>query len=708
MGQEQSILQGENEPNNNVISITKDNDNNEKHCEENPDNNSINKTVNSNSEIGNSNQPNAFNSNYKEAMNTLLKTYKSSKDFYSLNLIESLMYLSSAYRYYPNHDIWNKLLKKEKIPIINSKQASFDVNVIINFIGAEMEKNNNSSRNFTRLILFMISELNTARINEYRKEISLATRNALYIIKLLSKYFIENISSDKIKVLFDNYEPSEIIQDTHTDEANNEKNNLNLYLNENVINDKKSNIESLVTELFYALIYLPLNNERNIDFYEEILNTLITFSITHFHHDINKSDNLLLITLFNVLSENDNENLSGKIITKLLLNLINVDDQKESLFAKVLRKNSTNLSPISRKSLYIFLILTNQPNQLIKKKLSNLINDISNNQELSEFYDLKISFQSLYTLIHEKIYDNEEICLLLYQLISQNDAFHSFTLSKFDPELLLLPMLQSLYMSFKNKINFDKIYTILITLLIMSQDEIYIETLQQIEINHPSWFIENSNNLKKVTLSNFILLILIKIININIGKFKDIYLLSNCLAIIANLASKMDNIHYYVSQKLINLLDMVQKLYFKIMKDEIYNKDDMELKINEDLIMLLLEIINSCIINSLKTNLHLIYSVMRSKDTINNLKEIERFKKPIDNIIYTIDFFENRIVFAENLPSSNEIMEQITQISKIFESDKLKKTEAIKFKYEEEKNYSLFFLPYIHNLIYSSNLFFTY
>jgi len=60
----------------------------------------------------------------------------------------------------------------------------------------------------------------------------------------------------------------------------------------------------------------------------------------------------------------------------------------------------------------------------------------------------------------------------------------------------------------------------------------------------------------------------------------------------------------------------------------------MELQINEDLIMLLLEIINSCIINSLKTNLQLVYSVMRGKDVINHLKDIERFKEPAENIIY--------------------------------------------------------------------------
>jgi len=60
----------------------------------------------------------------------------------------------------------------------------------------------------------------------------------------------------------------------------------------------------------------------------------------------------------------------------------------------------------------------------------------------------------------------------------------------------------------------------------------------------------------------------------------------------------------------------------------------MELQINEDLIMLILEIINSCLNNSLKTNLQLVYSVMLEKKTFENLKNVERFKEPVDNIIY--------------------------------------------------------------------------
>jgi len=57
---------------------------------------------------------------------------------------------------------------------------------------------------------------------------------------------------------------------------------------------------------------------------------------------------------------------------------MNDNDQREGLFARVLRINSTNLSSISRKSLYTFLILTNQQNQLAKNKLSNLVNGLSN------------------------------------------------------------------------------------------------------------------------------------------------------------------------------------------------------------------------------------------------------------------------------------------------------------------------------------------
>jgi len=740
MGQEQSTLQTNenNDNNNNNEEIKKDLSNTDKNINENKIEEKIIEDTSS-KEI--SQKPNTLkiNTNFENngksiaspqndykspvlSVNSIRKSYRA-KDFLSENIIDCLAELSSTTSYPLHHEIWKNLLKKEKIPLVNSRQCAFDMNIAINIIGTEIKKNNPITKNFTRLILILLSELSSCR--GYKNDITIEIRNSLYLTRLLSKYFIENLSNEEIKELFDsNIEPNESTKDNPSETINNNNdNNMDdtskqpSAIPEEIIIKKKPKLEFLIEELFNILILLPLTSENNLEFYEEVLNTFITFTASRYQNEIKNTDNFILTTIFKVLSKQENENLAGKVITKLLLNVIYSNDQKEGLLAKVLRKNTTYLNSIAKKSLYLFLILTNQPNQLAKNELSNLINEISNLQESgdieirSEIPSLKISFQSLYRFICEKINENEEICLLLYQLISQNISFRSFILSKIDPDLLLLPLLQTLYCSFKEKTNFNKIYTLVITLLIMSQDEIYTETLQRIEINNPSWFIDN--NIKLISLSNFTLLILLKVIQINLGKYKDIYIHSNCLAILANLAIKMDNIHHYSAQKLIGLLDLVQKKYFKMKKLNAENLDDdekeeknMENKINEDLIMLLLEIINSCIINSLKTNLQLVYSVMRGKEIIIKLNEIEKFKEPIENISYTIDFFESKIVFEEDLPSSDEIMNQIIQISKSWEPSKLKKTEIIKFKFEEEKDYSLFFLPYIYNIIYSNTLMF--
>jgi len=121
-------------------------------------------------------------------------------------------------------------------------------------------------------------------------------------------------------------------------------------MNKEIIDNKKSKLEILIKELLNTLIYLPHSNEKNVELYEEILNTFIAFFASRFHNDMEKQDNYILITTFKVLSEQENENLAGKVITKLLLNLIYENDQKEGLFARVLRKNSTSLSSIAKKS----------------------------------------------------------------------------------------------------------------------------------------------------------------------------------------------------------------------------------------------------------------------------------------------------------------------------------------------------------------------
>eukprot|EP00833_Pecoramyces_ruminatium_P000103 jgi/Orpsp1_1/1174135/evm.model.c7180000049038.1 len=473
MGQEQSIPQDEI---NNVNKLDNNEKNDNKQNEK--DDNNKNSTINSNILIDTKSMPEKDtikDNNYqspKSSLQSLLKSYKSSK-FFSNNIIDCLTNISSPISYPENHEIWNNLLKKEKIPSVNTRQGSFDMNVIVNFIGKEISENNSTSKNFSTLISILLSNLNSLKTNNYKTEINVETRNALYIMRLLSKYFIENLSTEEIKKLFndndtlsnkaeissnDNNDNNNInqtiISNNEINESDKKFNDKNTKENENIeiydekenVKENKSNLEILVEELLNILIYLPQTSENNIEFYDEVLNTLIVYSASRYKNDVHNSENYILIIIFKILSEKeDNKNLAGKIITKLLLNLMYSNDQKEGLFARVLKKSSLDLSPISKKSLYLFLLLTNQPNKLAKNELSNIVNELANSQELNDNINisniddlnLKIPFQNLYTLIYEKIYENEEIVLLLYQLISQNEAFRSFTLSKFDPELLV-------------------------------------------------------------------------------------------------------------------------------------------------------------------------------------------------------------------------------------------------------------------------------
>jgi len=64
------------------------------------------------------------NENFKNPMvsiNSIIKSYKSSNDFFSLNILESLLNISSTTTYPSNHEIWRNLLKKEKIPKISTR-----------------------------------------------------------------------------------------------------------------------------------------------------------------------------------------------------------------------------------------------------------------------------------------------------------------------------------------------------------------------------------------------------------------------------------------------------------------------------------------------------------------------------------------------------------------------------------------------------------
>lgn len=83
---------------------------------------------------------------------------------------------------------------------------------------------------------------------------------------------------------------------------------------------------------------------------------------------------------------------------------------------------------------------------------------------------------------------DDRTILLLYYLLHGNPQFISYVQSRTDLDTLLLPLLHILYHSFEQKP--QQIYMILIIILILSQDESFNRSIQQIILPTVSWYKE--------------------------------------------------------------------------------------------------------------------------------------------------------------------------------------------------------------------------
>ncbi|RKO84343.1 Dyggve-Melchior-Clausen syndrome protein-domain-containing protein, partial [Blyttiomyces helicus] len=189
----------------------------------------------------------------------------------------------------------------------------------------------------------------------------------------------------------------------------------------------------------------------------------------------------------------------------------------------------------------------------------------------------------------------------------------------------------------------------------------------------------------------------------------DIYFHTNCLASLANMSTNIVNTHSIVAQRIISLLDMAAKRYLKLLgkggADSTGEVVDPDLVVYGDLVALLLEIVNSVLTHTLKHNPQLVYALLHRRDMFAQFRMLARFGDLVENIDTVITYFHAKLGEADlKMPSAVDVLKVIEQASKTWPAGKLKPFADLKFQYEEEEEYSLFFLPYVWSLVHKHSL----
>ncbi|XP_074292252.1 uncharacterized protein LOC141619126 [Silene latifolia] len=331
---------------------------------------------------------------------------------------------------------------------------------------------------------------------------------------------------------------------------------------------------------------------------------------------------------------------------------------------------------------------------------------------------VRISFASLYDTLGMSLSD-EAAGLLLYSLVQGNANFLEYVLVRTDIDTLLMPILEILYNAPKKTSN--QIYMLLIILLILSQDSTFNASMHKLMLPDVPWYQER--RLHHTSLGSLMVVVLIRTVKYNLSRLQDVYLHTNCLATLANMAPHVHCLNSYASQRLVSLFHMLSRKYSKL--EEIQNNkmsvnkvnsmygegilEDMsvELHIYTDFLRIVLEIINAILSYALPRNPEVVYAVLHRQEVFQPFRNHPRFTELLENIFNVLDFFEIRMDAQEEDGewSVEKVLQVIINNCRSWRGDGMKMFTQLRFTYEQESHPEEFFIPYVWQLVVSNGEF---
>ncbi|KAM6545507.1 hypothetical protein CsatB_026243 [Cannabis sativa] len=324
---------------------------------------------------------------------------------------------------------------------------------------------------------------------------------------------------------------------------------------------------------------------------------------------------------------------------------------------------------------------------------------------------LRLPFASLFDTLGMCLAD-EAAVLLLYSLLQGNSDFLEYVLVRTDLDTLLMPVLEALYNAPKRSSN--QIYMLLIILLMLSQDSSFNASIHKLILLSVPWYKERL--LHQTSLGSLMVIILIRTVQYNLSKLRDVYLHTTCLATLANMAPHVHRLSSYASQRLVSLFDMLSRKYNKLaelrdnsghlVKEENGLADDTqstEMHIYTDFLRLVLEILNAILTYALPRNPEVVYAIMHRQEVFQPFKTHPRFNELLENIYTVLDFFNSRMdaQSVDGELSVEKVLQVIIVNCRSWRGEGMKMFTQLRFTYEQESRPEEFFIPYVWQLVLS-------
>jgi len=374
-------------------------------------------------------------------------------------------------------------------------------------------------------------------------------------------------------------------------------------------------------------------------------------------------------------------------------------------------------APLADISLTLLLLLVNHCTDAsaIENPYSDALANFSNSAERSDppaaalfQVEVPMLYSSLAATLH-----TDEATLLLYLLLHKNKGFHNYVLAATDIDRLVIPILQSLYRA--PSCSNHHIYMSLIILLILSEDDLFNETVHSCILRpaQVSWYTERG--VSELSLGGLLILVVIRTIQYNMLKMRDKYLHTNCLAALANMSSQFRNLHPYVAQRIVSLFETLARKHGRLVEGLAGAVDEKEEEgftevseavqdaaVLEEVLRMVLEIVNSCLVHQTQHNPNLIYALLYKRELFEAAGLNPAFSDLAANLLAVVVHMGSRLEQVQERKGRSltveEVQEVVRQGASQFPKDRLNRLPDLKFKYVEEEEPEEFFIPYVWTL----------
>ena len=330
---------------------------------------------------------------------------------------------------------------------------------------------------------------------------------------------------------------------------------------------------------------------------------------------------------------------------------------------------------------------------------------------------VRVSFSDLFETLGMCLVDDRST-LLLYSLLHGNPSFLEYCLVRQDLDTLMLPLMEMLYHTSSRTPN--QIYILLIIVLILSQDASFNANIHKLVVRDVPWYKERM--LRDTTLGSLLVVLLIRTVKYNLSKLRDVYLHTNCLAALANMAPHCQDMTAYAAQRLVSLFDMLAKKHSRLSDEvsaagiDVYAPGaeaggeetvdagaPAEMHIFADFLRIVLEVINSMLTYALPKNPEVVYALLHRQELFEPFAQHPRFADLVLNVTNVLTYF-NRAMDEAGVDAAQWTTERVTEVitaaaAKFRAESHVRVFQELRFTYEEEINPEEFFVPYVWSLV---------